>query len=172
MKKVKLIAILAIALTSVFAFTSCDKNDDETNPNAGNKKKESFFYVPTSVEQLNYIDASYTLNVDGKTVNVKLLDMTEVKDFTSDKDLISVKNSVEDNAQGIPFKIYSYSLGEIKDAKYVSAHYTKIAETDHPISVIWGHLFLFSGGNCYSAINVFRDVEGVQNIVNVLNEKE
>ena len=37
MKKINFLAIAAIALTSVFSFTSCDKNDDAFNPALNNQ---------------------------------------------------------------------------------------------------------------------------------------
>lgn len=172
MTKVKFLAIIAIALTSVFAFTSCDKDNDETDPKKENetKVKESFLYVPGGGEQLKYVDATFTLKVDGKTVNVKMSDMTEVKDYMSIHDMDSWKKTVESSMGNPTLKVYSYSLGEIKEAQFVSALYAKIAQPDHNIDIILGHMLNVNGIANYSVCSVFPDVEDIQGFIDSQNE--
>jgi len=171
MTKVKFLAIIAIALTSVFAFTSCDKDNDETDPKKESETKESFFYVPGGGEQLKYIDATFTLKVDGKTVNVKMSDMTEVKDISSIHDMDSWKKTVESSIGNPTLKVYSYSLGKIKEAQFVSSLFAKIAQPDHNIDIIKGHMLNVNGKTNYSSCAVFTDVEDIQGLIDTMNDR-
>ena len=146
-------AIATVAISSVFGFTSCDKNDDAFNqpePKVETKRvivEDSYLCVPVVEGQMEYMDATYNLTVDGKSVQVKIADMTETKDAkrfnqaSNGVNLAESFNDVDDKDSKDKFAVYEYNLGKVLDVKLNSIVYSskgKLVDKEHEINFLTG----------------------------------
>ena len=148
------LAIAAIVLTSVFGFTSCDKNDDsfnhpvqpmqpivnETPALVPQTTVDAYLYAPATTEQFKYLDVIYTLSVDGQTKVVKLSEMNEMKDkqHLADTEYMLENYKVTPGTKS-EAKIYELHLGNVKNVSITSIKYTIFTDKlDHDIDAFIG----------------------------------
>jgi len=108
------LAIVAVALASVFGFSSCDKNEDsfnqatvQTQAKQVEKKTSGISLLVAMMDgQQNFVDQTYTIEMNGQKQVVKMADLKEIAkptDYTT-----KVIGADGDEAD---VKYYSYNLG-------------------------------------------------------------
>ena len=182
-----ILAIAAVALTSVFGFTSCDKNDDSINnipaPNPTTKEtpvpvpveQDLYFYAPATAEQLKYMDATFTLSVDGQTKEIKLSEMAETKDANRLAQTSFMRKIYDDSDPAVRIsetKMYEYHIGIAKDARVVSAKYTSsTAKTDHWIDAFTGGSVMTDQGKItnITKVDYYSQFDDLSSFVETMN---
>lgn len=177
------LAIVAIALTSVFSFSSCSKDDDpiskpEPTPMPVPAEEfDAYMYVPTTVEQLKYMDATYTLQVDGVKKVVKLSEMADVKGtkyYAAASDLLLQTYKItETEYLKSEAKIFALHLGKVKDVKIESVKYTtSVAKTDYKIDGFIGAVVMSEYGvltMAYGDVNYFAGLDELACFIDTYN---
>lgn len=149
-------AIASICMIAAVCLTGCNKNEDvpeepKEDPTPTPVLEEDlYFYAPATVEELKYVDVTYTLSVDGETKELQLSKLSELKDADrfakTSKLLYKVYNGV-DPSERSEAKIFEYHIGKVKNARIVSVKYTySVAKTDHKIDGFIGGAIMTAEG--------------------------
>ena len=176
MKTIKSIfAIAAVAISSVFGLSSCDKNDDAFNQPAKPEPApvvvaDAYLCIPIVEGQMEYLDATYNVSVDGKNVQVKLSDMTETKDANrlkavcDGKSLGEIFSKMGGDSKTDKFTIYEYNLGKTSSAKINSIVYTskgKLVDKEHEINLSTGYQFV---NVTHTPTDLFQYFKGINDL--------
>ena len=179
-----ILAIAAVALTSVLGLSSCDKNDDSFNEpiqpvSAPTVYTDAYLCVPVLGDQMEYLDATYTVTVDGKNMQIKQSDMTEIKDATrlklacNGKDLVDAFNDIDDNIKNDKCAMYEYHLGKAASVKLNSVVYSskgKLVDEQHEIDLVAGYKFISSSWDSKSTYRYFKGINELEGFCTVLNQ--
>lgn len=173
MKRNSFLAIVAIALTSVFCLTSCEKKDEpfkEPEPEPTPVTIDTYLCVPIVKGQTDYIDAVYTVSIATETKQIKLAEMTECKDANrinaacNGKDMVeSFKDLGGAESSKDKLAIYEYNFGKVSSVNMKSIVYSskgKLVDEQHEIDFMIGYNFV---GN-WSSRNDFRLFLGVNDL--------
>ena len=167
-----ILAIAAVALTSVFGFTSCDKNDDAINQQPVPMEKttvelkDSYLLVAATAEQMKYMDATFTISTSNETMQVKMSDMSEAKESKYNEFktyVMDQEDAFNDDEVKDDVKILEFNLGKVFDAKVTSKkYYTICEEPDHEINLFYGS-FIVKEGDRNNKIDV-RYFKAIHNL--------
>ena len=141
-----ILAIATVALTSVFGFTSCDKNDDpimapvETKMQTPEILEDAYLYMPATNEQVKYMDITCVCSVDGQKVEVKMSEMTVVDDaerLSNSKELLDLYEAFSEDDQKDGTTMFECNLGKVRDVRILSVYCTPSTDVlDHEIDYI------------------------------------
>lgn len=143
MKKINsILAIAAVALTSVFGFSSCDKEEDVPAPEPKPEQEKVADRTIQFVVSNDLLDAcSFNINILRKNQSNEdnpLVDgdFKEVSDMTYYADLVAQHNTGVDvdtpelkinNASDLKkyYKVYTYTLKNVKETEQITVSFSK-----------------------------------------------
>jgi len=186
-KPMKLFAIATVALTSVFGFTSCDKNDDAINEAAtpippkqeqkAQEKSSSLNYFGAQVfindDVLEYGDFVITVNHDGKSEEYKVSEGQTVT-FTAGQ-INKAANNADTGLSGNSYSGKMLTIPNFKaasgtasfDTKFVpnQAAFDKLTPETELTSIILPSFIGAAGNNvtpdCLKNLNIIGSTSGI-----------
>ena len=179
-----ILAIAAVALASVFGLSSCDKNNDSFNEPIQPDPEpvvlsDVYLCVPVLGDQMDYLDATYNVTVDGKSVQVKQSELTEIKDAKrlnlacDGKNLVDSFKSLGVNSTNAKCAMYEYNLGKASSVKLNSAVFSskgKLVDEQHEIDFAVGYKFISSQWNSKSDYRYFGGINDLEGMCPVLSQ--
>lgn len=183
MKKLNtILAIAALALTSVFCLSSCDKNNDpieEPEQPDPVELSDTYLCVPILGDQMEYLDATYTVTVDGKSTQIKQSSLTEIKDANrlkiacDGKDIVDAFKDLGGEVTNAKVAMYEYNLGKAASVKLNSIVFSskgKLVDEQHEIDFVVGYKFVRGTWSSSSDFRFFKGINDLEGMCPVLNQ--